>query len=74
MRGWFRPKEAAEYCGVSERTLRHWLKCDGLQYSKLRGTVLINKDTLDSFLESFSVSENQHDIVERVVNDVIQGL
>lgn len=70
MKAWGKVKTIAERSDVSPRTVRTWLK-DGLPYSKIKGTVLIKFEELDSFLESFSVSGNQVDeIVDEVLKEV----
>lgn len=70
MKAWGKVKTIAERSDVSIRTVRTWLK-DGLPHSKIRGTILINFEELDSFLESFAVSGNQ---VDEIVNDVLKGI
>ena len=49
MRGWLRVHEAAEYCGVSTRTIRDWMKMQGLVYSRVRATILISVQNWISF-------------------------
>ncbi|MBU2549281.1 MAG: helix-turn-helix domain-containing protein [Proteobacteria bacterium] len=70
--GWFRPRDAAAYVGVSLRTLNMWLKA-GLPHSRVKGCVLIRRESLDSYLESFSV-ETRDAQVDRLVDDVLRGL
>lgn len=65
--GWLRIKQACLYCGVKERTLRSWLR-EGLPYSKIHGTILINVKNLDDFIQHFEVAENT---VDRVVGEVL---
>ena len=70
MTGWGRPKQVADYCGVSERTLRSWFGL-GLRHSRVRGCLLIKIEWLDEFLESFSQDSNQlDDIVEECLNGI----
>ena len=71
MTGWLRVKGAAEYCSISERTFRDWLR-QGLKFSRLpSGTILIRISDLDSFLESFAVDENQQaERIDRIVSEV----
>lgn len=60
-------KAAARYSGVSERTLRTWLK-QGLRHSKMpSGTILISQESMDRFLQSFEVEHNQ-------VEEIVQSL
>lgn len=73
MIGWLRAKAAAKYCGVGERTVRSWLRNDGLKYSKIRGTVLIKVDWLDEFLSSHQVQNNKLDqLVEEISKEVLK--
>lgn len=41
--------EAAEYAGISIRTLHKW-KLDGLPFSAVGGTVRIHRDDLDKYI------------------------
>jgi hypothetical protein len=70
MQGWAKIKAAAKYAGMSERTLREWLK-KGLPHSVLpSGTILLKFSAIDDFLESYSVKENEIDtLVEDVMRD-----
>lgn len=72
MKGWLKPKAAAEYCDIGERTLRTWLKEDGLRSSRVRGTVLIKLEWLDAFIEQHEIG--QGDGVDRIVNEVCRNL
>jgi len=71
MKGWVKAKQAAKYAGVSERTVRKWLKA-GLKFSQLpSGTVLIRYEWVDDFLASYESEENVlHDLVNEVCNDL----
>jgi excisionase family DNA binding protein len=69
--GWAKIKQASEYAGVSPRTLRDWLK-QGLPHSRLpTGTILIKLTSIDAWLESFAVGENQ---VDRIVEEICQDI
>ena len=69
MTGWAKIKKAAEYSGISERTMRDWLK-SGLKCSRLpSGTVLIKIAWLDDYLESFAAKEDQ---VDKIVNETLR--
>lgn len=70
VKAWGKVKTVAERADVSPRTVRTWLK-NGLPHSKIRGTVLIKFEQLDSFLGSHAVSDNQ---VDEIVNKVIRGI
>ncbi len=69
MTGWAKIKKAAEYSGISERTMRDWLK-SGLKCSRLpSGTVLIKYEWLDAYLEAFAGKEDQ---VDKIVNETLR--
>jgi len=71
MGGWLKVKNAAKYSGVSERTLRGWLK-QGLRCSRLNtGSILINRAWIDEFLTSFESHGNE---VDKVADDICRGL
>jgi len=71
MDGWGKIKKAAEYTGISERTMRDWLK-DGLKHSRLpSGTVLIKYEWIDTYLETFAEREDQ---VDKIVSETMRGL
>jgi excisionase family DNA binding protein len=72
MKGWLKPKPAAEYADVGERTLRTWLKEETLRSSRVRGTVLIKTQWLDEFLERHEVSSRNE--LEGIVDEVMRGL
>jgi predicted site-specific integrase-resolvase len=57
MEGWAKIKSAARYAGVSERTMRDWLKA-GLVSRLPSGTVLIAYADIDRFLRGFAVTSN----------------
>jgi len=66
-------KSAARFAGVSERTLRSWLK-QNLRHSRLpTGTVLIKEEWIDEWLEKFSTKENQVDeIVKSLTSNLLE--
>ena len=71
MNGWGKVKQAARYAGVSERTMREWLK-QGLKHSRLStGTILIRYSDIDDWLEGFAVSDDQ---VDRFVDEICGDL
>jgi len=71
MDGWAKIKKAAEYSGISERTMRDWLKA-GLQCSRLpSGTVLIRYKSIDEYLEGFAAKEDQ---VDKIVKETMRDL
>ena len=68
-RGWLRPAEAAEYCGVSVKTFYGWLN-EGLRWSRVGGCRLIKKDNLDAFIEGF---EHRAD-ADQIADEVVRGM
>ena len=70
MQGWGKVKQAAKYAGISERTLRSWLK-NGLKHSRVP-TILIRYSDIDEWIDGFSV--NNDDRVDRIVDDVCKDL
>ena len=72
MDGWGKIKPAARYAGVSERTMRDWLKT-GLVHSRLpTGTVLIAYSDIDEYLRGFSVtSSDETRILDELCNELI---
>ena len=71
MQGWFKAKSAAKYCGVGERTVRAWLKEDGLRSSRVRGTILIKREWLDEFIEQHEVGRRND--LESIVDEIVRG-
>lgn len=45
-----RPKEAAIALGVSERTLRIWMRDEGLPFARVGGVVLIPRGELEHWI------------------------
>lgn len=71
MNGYCKIKKAAEYAGVSDRTLEDWLK-QGLKVSRLpTGHRLIKYQWIDEFLESYADSNNH---VDEVVKEVMSEM
>lgn len=70
--GWAKIKQCAEYAGVSERTLRDWLK-EGLEHSRLpSGMLLIRFSNIDSFLKQFSVTGDRDRQINRIANETLK--
>ena len=70
-RGWAKVKEAANYAGVSVRTLRDWLK-NGLRHSRISaGMILVSYAAIDEYMVSFEVNKNQ---VDEIVDEVMREL
>ena len=69
MEGWLKIKPAALRAGVSDRTMRSWLK-QGLIHSRLNsGLVLIRTTAIDDFLRQFEVNGNEAD---QIVKGLLQ--
>jgi excisionase family DNA binding protein len=70
-RSWAKVKEAAEYAGVSPRTLRDWLK-NGLRHSRVSaGMILISYAAIDEYLAGFEVRTNQlNDVVDQILKEI----
>ena len=74
MEGWAKIKPAALYAGISDRTLRVWLK-KGLKHSRMnQNNVLIKYDNIDEFIKSFEVSESETKKLDRIVNETLREL
>tara|TARA_R110002073_G_scaffold118918_5_gene259353 strand:+ start:311446 stop:311706 length:261 start_codon:yes stop_codon:yes gene_type:complete len=50
----FRPKEAAEFLHVSERTLRNYMSSGEIHYSKYRRAVFIKLSDIEAFIDRHS--------------------
>ena len=46
------PAETAKALGISENTLRHWMRERGLPYSRIGGRILIRVDELLKWVSS----------------------
>ncbi len=69
-RGYMKIKAAAEYIGLSERTVRSLLKTGDLPHFRLRsGTVLIAYSDVDEWIERYKVGSGP-DYVEQVVEEI----
>lgn len=72
MRGWLKPKAAAVYYDVGERTMRTWLKEEGLRSSRVRGPILIKVEWIDEFLQQHELDSG--DKVEGIVKQVCKEM
>jgi len=69
--GWLRIKRGSAYMDVGVRTFRDLLK-NGLKHIRLpSGTILVKREWIDEYLESFTKTENQ---VDEIVSEVCKGL
>jgi excisionase family DNA binding protein len=55
---WLTYEEAAEYAGVSRRTLWGWVNEGGLCHSRVGKNVRIHSNWLDEYLTSFAVTKD----------------
>jgi len=70
-RGYAKIQTAARYFGVSERTLREYLKV-GLPHFRLStGTILIAYRDIDAWLQQFRVDDRK---VDAVLDEIMEGL
>jgi excisionase family DNA binding protein len=66
-----RPKEAAETLGIAERTLRKWMKDEGLPFLRVDSVVLIPRDDLLRWVE---VRVNCEEKTDSLVDEILEGL
>ncbi len=66
-----RPREAAEAVGVSEKTLRKWMREDALPYLRVDGVVLIPCSSLERWMEERVGSEDRIGVV---VDEILDRL
>ena len=73
--GWGKIKAAADYAGVSDRTLEDWLK-NGLRYVQLpSGHRLIKFEWIDQYLETFTkTSEEAKKRLDKVADEILSKL
>ncbi len=64
-----RPGEAARALGVSDRTLRKWMRDEGLPYLRVGGAVLIPRAQLEKWMAERVTGEQQTDaLVEEILD------
>ena len=82
MQGWLKIPAAADYMGISPRSLRSLLKKGGLKYSQLdSGMKLLAIKNIDKYLEQFEVGNNETIMlgntmeteVDRLVREIQSG-
>ncbi len=66
-----RPAEAAKALGIAPRTLRKWMRDDGLPHFRLDGVVLIPRARLEQWIEDHLTIEGETD---RMVNEIMADL
>ena len=66
-----RPKEAAEALGVSERTMRKWMRDAGLPHLQLDAVVCIPVAELREWMvERMASSRRTDEIAEKILRDL----
>ena len=66
-----RPKEAAAALGVSDRTLRTWMRNEGLPHFRLHGTVLIpTADLREWIVARIQSKRTTDDLVDEILRDL----
>lgn len=66
-----RPKEAAALLGVSERTLRKWMRDEGLPYFQIDRGILIPTAELNRWMHARLQSQHTVDeTVDEILNDL----
>jgi excisionase family DNA binding protein len=66
-----RPREAAEALGISERTLRKWMRSEGLPHFRLDGAVLIPLTGVRAWIEQRVATSSTSD---EMVDEVLRAL
>lgn len=66
-----RPPEAAEALGVSERTLRKWMRDDGLPFFRLDGVVCLPVAGLREWMEErVRAAHRADEVADEVLRDL----
>jgi excisionase family DNA binding protein len=66
-----RPKEAAEALGISERTLRKWMRDEGLPYFRVDGAVCLPTAEVEQWMLERTASQPTSDeIAEQILQDL----
>ena len=68
-----RPEEAAEAVGVCVKTLRKWMRNEGLPYLRLDNVVLIPRSQLDEWMAARVESEHRADELAAEILKEIRG-
>lgn len=67
----FRPAEVAKVLGVCERTVRKWMRDEGLPFMRLDGVVLIPSADLQQWMSERVTGERQSD---QLTAEILDGL
>lgn len=74
MQGWGKIKAAANYAGISPRTLRDWIKSDLRHVVLPSGTILIKYNWIDEYLQKYEAIEDKAYKVNQIVSRVCQDM
>lgn len=67
----YRPPELAALLGISGRTLRKWMRDEGLPFLRLDGVVLIPAAMLDAWLaERVSAERRAETLAAEILDDI----
>lgn len=73
MKGWMKPKQAAEYYGVSVRTFREWLKKGFPCCKSPTGGITVEIEAGDQYLRDRS-AQSEADRLNRVADEILDNL
>ena len=66
-----RPAEAARALGVAERTLRDWMRNEGLPFVRVGGAVLVPTAQLRAWLaQRLEHTEHLNEVVDEVMREI----
>ena len=66
-----RPAEAAKALGISDKTLRKWMRELGIPYLRIDGVVLIPRASLERWIEEHLTSDDE---TNRLVDGILAEL
>jgi excisionase family DNA binding protein len=66
-----RPAEATKALGISEKTLRKWMRERELPYARLDGVVLIPRGSLERWIEEHLTTDSE---TNRLVDEILAEL
>lgn len=63
-------KDLVHYCGLSERTIRSYLKNKSLPHFCVGRKILIKKEQFDRWMQSYRIVDNQ---IDKIVDEITAG-
>lgn len=67
---WGKIPQAAQYAGISVRTMRRWLE-NGLAHIRMdTGTILIKFEQVDRYLANYSVQKDNNVAIHKATNKI----